>query len=69
MVLKNINIHLGYLTGTIISGTLTWMTLQGTLQTRIHFAGVLNEIGFAMAGALLTIACAALTFSRGDKDC
>jgi hypothetical protein len=67
-MIKNINIHLGYLLGTLTAGTLTWMTLQGTLQERIHFSGVANEIGFAAMGGLLTICCAGMTFSKA-KDC
>jgi hypothetical protein len=66
-MVKNINIHIGYLIGTIIAGTLTWMTLQGTLQERIHFSGVANEIGFAAMGMLLTVCCAFSTFSKGSK--
>jgi mannose/fructose/N-acetylgalactosamine-specific phosphotransferase system component IID len=63
-MIKNINIHLGYLLATIASATVTWGTFTGATQEVISFAGTLNEIGFAFMGLLLTIACATMTFSK-----
>jgi len=46
MVIKNINIHLGYLTGAIAATAAAYTTAAGTLQNYIKFAGVDSEIGF-----------------------
>jgi hypothetical protein len=58
MVIKNINIHLGYLTGAVATTAAAYMTAAGTLQNHIKFAGIDNEIGFF----LFTAASAAMMF-------
>ena len=54
----------GYLLSTIACGILSYTTLTGDLQNHIHFAGVLNEIGFFIMGSMLTVFCAILTCSE-----
>jgi hypothetical protein len=51
----------GYLLGTFTAGILSYTTLTGDLQNHIHFAGVLNEIGFFIMGCMLTVICAICT--------
>jgi hypothetical protein len=53
-----------YLLGTIFTGIVSYTTLTGDLQTVIHFAGILNEIGFFMMGSFLTLIFAYLTVSE-----
>ena len=53
-----------YLLATIISGIVSYTTLTGDLQNVIHFAGILNEIGFFMMGSFLTLICAYLTIAE-----
>ncbi len=45
----------GNLIATIFFLFVTYAMTQGTLQNHIHFAGVLNEIGFTFMSLCLTI--------------
>jgi hypothetical protein len=56
--------RLGYLVLTIILCFTIYAMMQGTLQNHIHFAGVLNEIGFTFMLILLTICTASYTISE-----
>ena len=64
MKIKNINIHLGYLLGTVASTTIAWMTFQGTLQQHIQFAEAHNEFAFAICFTILTCIGTVMTFSN-----
>ncbi len=49
-------IHLKYLVGALLSILVVIGTLNGSIQEVIHFAGIINEIGFfASALGLSTI--------------
>ena len=63
-MIKNVNIHLGYLIGTIASFGIAWSTAQGTALKYISFADPLNEMAFCFMAFCLGIACAASTFSK-----
>lgn len=45
-------------------GFVTYFTLTGDLQNHIHFAGIANEIGFAVMGMMLTFIFAYTTVSE-----
>jgi hypothetical protein len=62
--MKNINIHFGYLLGTLVAGFISWSTLTGDIQKHIHFAGTANEIGFFACSGFITICCAAYSFTK-----
>jgi hypothetical protein len=51
----------GYLLATFLCAIITYTTLTGDLQSHIHFAGTLNEIGFFMMSSVLTVIFAILT--------
>ena len=53
-----------YFLATIFCGIVSYTTLTGDLQNVIHFAGILNEIGFFMMGSFLTLICAYLTIAE-----
>ena len=53
-----------YLLGFILSGIITYTTLTGDLQNVIHFAGILNEIGFFFMGSILTLILGYLTIAE-----
>jgi polyferredoxin len=57
---KSLN-RLGFFLSTLFFGFVSYSTLTGELQSMIHFAGVLNEIGFFMASSTLTLIFATLT--------
>ena len=64
MVIKNINIHLGYLTGTAAATAAAYMTAAGTLQNHINFIGVDNEIGFFLLTAGSAAIMLILSFTK-----
>jgi hypothetical protein len=64
MIIKNINIHLGYLTGTAAAATAACMTAMGTLQNHINFTGVDNEIGFFLLTAGSATMMLILSFTK-----
>ena len=51
----------GSLISTIFFGIVSYTVLTGELQEQIHFAGVLNEIGFFTMTSFLTIISAIYT--------
>jgi hypothetical protein len=68
MVLKNIDIHLGYCIAAIASFAIAWGTAQGTVQEYIHFADPLNEMAFCFAAICMGVICLPLAFSRNSNS-
>ena len=58
----------GYLIATIILCFSIYAMMQGTLQNHIHFAGVLNEIGFTFMLILLAICTSTYAVSDSDNE-
>jgi len=67
MTIKNINIHLGYLTGAIAAFVVAFLTAQGTVQEYFQFAGVANEIAFCYTSFVLSILLLVSSFSKSSK--
>ena len=68
MVLKNINIHVGYLIAAIASFSIAWGTAQGTVQNYIHFADPLNEMAFCFAAICMGVISTPMAFSKGTNN-
>ena len=68
MVLKNIDIHVGYLVSAITAFGIAYSTAQGTIQHYIHFADPLNEMAFCVASLFMGLICLPLAFSKNTKQ-
>jgi hypothetical protein len=68
MVLKNINIHLGYCIAAIASFGIAYYTAQGTVQNYIHFADPLNEMAFCVAALFMGVICLPMAFSKSSTS-
>jgi len=64
-MIKNINIHLGYLIGAVASFLISYGTATGTVQKYVSFAGPLNEMAFCIATLFMGVICLPLAFSKG----
>ena len=58
----------GYLIATIVLCFSIYAMMQGTLRNHLHFAGVLNEIGFTFMLILLVICTSVYTVSDSDNE-
>jgi hypothetical protein len=65
---KTITIHFGYLTGAIAAFLIAFLTMTGTVQNYIHFAGVANEMGFCFMALMLSVTCLFSSFSKPSKS-
>ena len=68
MVLKNIDIHLGFLIGSITAFAVAYSTAQGTIQNYIHFADPLNEMAFCVAALFMGVICLPMAFSKSSTS-
>jgi hypothetical protein len=67
-MIKNINIHLGYLIGAVASFGISYGTMAGTVQKFISFAGPLNEMAFAVAALFMGVICIPMAFSKSSNN-
>jgi hypothetical protein len=56
--------RLGNLLCFLVCGILAYSTIQGSLQTIIHFSGIENEMGFFVISSALSLMFGALTISE-----
>ena len=68
MVLKNIDIHVGYLVSAIASFAISYGTMAGTVQKYISFAGPLNEMAFSVAALFMGVICIPMAFSKSTNN-
>jgi hypothetical protein len=68
MVLKNIDIHVGYLVSAITAFGIAYSTAQGTIQDYIHFADPLNEMAFCVAALFMGVICLPMAFSKSSNN-